>query len=90
MMINKMSLGTNMFYAMVVVLNCIKLNVTLQPIHYEEKKWVEEEWSKGRCISSMPPGVMTKYGRLDIKEHRNRTGFESSKLATLSNHCLRI
>ncbi|XP_013391959.1 amine oxidase [flavin-containing] B [Lingula anatina] len=39
----------------------------LSPVYYIEKDWHEEEWkrlTKGMCVYSLPPGVLTKCKRL--------------------------
>lgn len=34
-----------------------------QPVHYEEKNWCEEEYSGGCYTASVPPGVLTQFGK---------------------------
>ncbi|XP_048192472.1 amine oxidase [flavin-containing] B [Perognathus longimembris pacificus] len=36
----------------------------LQPVHYEEKNWCEEQYSGGCYTTYFPPGIMTQYGRV--------------------------
>ena len=35
----------------------------VQYIHYEEKNWMEEQWSGGCYSSSLPPNVLTQCGK---------------------------
>ncbi|KAF7250937.1 Amine oxidase [flavin-containing] B [Varanus komodoensis] len=35
----------------------------VQPVHYEEKNWCEEQYSGGCYTTYFPPGIMTQYGR---------------------------
>ncbi|KAJ8310000.1 hypothetical protein KUTeg_011865 [Tegillarca granosa] len=35
----------------------------LHPIHYEEKNWLEEQWSGGCYSAALPPGFLTKFGK---------------------------
>ena len=35
----------------------------LQPVHYEEKNWCQEQYSGGCYTAYFPPGIMTQYGR---------------------------
>ncbi|XP_041498105.1 amine oxidase [flavin-containing] B isoform X2 [Microtus oregoni] len=35
----------------------------LQPVHYEEMNWCEEQYSGGCYTTYFPPGIMTQYGR---------------------------
>ena len=35
----------------------------LQPVHYEDKVWAEEQWSGGCYGVTMKPGVFTQYGK---------------------------
>lgn len=35
----------------------------LQPVHYEEKNWCEEEYSGGCYTAYFPPGILTQFGR---------------------------
>nr|AWS00961.1 monoamine oxidase [Tegillarca granosa] len=35
----------------------------LHPIHYEEKNWLEEQWSGGCYTTMLPPGFLTKFGK---------------------------
>lgn len=35
----------------------------VQPIHYLEKNWMEDEYSGGCYCAAMPPGVLTSFGR---------------------------
>lgn len=36
----------------------------LTPIHYEEKNWMEEQYSGGCYTAMYPPGFFTRYGRI--------------------------
>ncbi|CAL1287512.1 unnamed protein product [Larinioides sclopetarius] len=36
----------------------------LKPIHYEEKNWMDEQYSGGCYTAMYPPGFFTRYGRL--------------------------
>ncbi|EDL97664.1 monoamine oxidase B [Rattus norvegicus] len=36
----------------------------LQPVHYEEKNWCEEQYSGGCYTAYFPPGILTQYGRV--------------------------
>ena len=38
-------------------------NITLQPVHYEEWNWMEEQFSGGCYTSTMAPGTLTNYGK---------------------------
>lgn len=42
---------------------CIFFPTELQPVHYEEKNWCEEQYSGGCYTAYFPPGIMTQYGR---------------------------
>lgn len=49
----------------------------LQPVHYEEKNWCEEQYSGGCYTAYFPPGVMTQYGRYGVSIY---SGLRSSKI----------
>ena len=34
-----------------------------QYVHYEEKNWMEEQWSGGCYSACLPPNVLTQYGK---------------------------
>ncbi|CAK6449903.1 unnamed protein product [Pipistrellus nathusii] len=53
----------------------------LQPVHYEEKNWCEEQYSGGCYTAYFPPGIMTKYGRI-IREPVDRVHFAGTETAT--------
>ncbi|KFM63667.1 Amine oxidase [flavin-containing] B, partial [Stegodyphus mimosarum] len=36
----------------------------LKPIHYEEKNWMEEQYSGGCYTAMYPPGLFTRYGKV--------------------------
>ncbi|CAH1781670.1 unnamed protein product, partial [Owenia fusiformis] len=53
----------------------------LEPIYYVEKNWMEEEFSGGCYVSSMPPGVLTKYGKY-LREPVGKVYFAGTETAT--------
>ncbi|KAM7045707.1 amine oxidase [flavin-containing] A-like isoform 1-T2 [Molossus nigricans] len=53
----------------------------LQPVHYEEKNWCEEQYSGGCYTAYFPPGIMTQYGRV-IREPVGRIYFAGTETAT--------
>ncbi|XP_076363744.1 amine oxidase [flavin-containing]-like isoform X2 [Tachypleus tridentatus] len=53
----------------------------LQPIHYEEKNWLEEQYSGGCYVSTFPPGVLSRYGRT-IRKPFNLVYFGGTETAT--------
>ncbi|XP_008151246.3 amine oxidase [flavin-containing] A [Eptesicus fuscus] len=53
----------------------------LQPVHYEEKNWCEEQYSGGCYTAYFPPGIMTQYGRI-IREPVDRIHFAGTETAT--------
>nr|XP_005324039.2 amine oxidase [flavin-containing] A [Ictidomys tridecemlineatus] len=53
----------------------------LQPVHYEEKNWCEEQYSGGCYTAYFPPGIMTQYGRV-IRQPVGRIYFAGTETAT--------
>nr|XP_021537158.1 amine oxidase [flavin-containing] B-like [Neomonachus schauinslandi] len=53
----------------------------LQPVHYEEKNWCEEQYSGGCYTTYFPPGVMTQYGRV-LRQPVGRIYFAGTETAT--------
>ncbi|XP_025868028.2 amine oxidase [flavin-containing] A [Vulpes vulpes] len=53
----------------------------LQPVHYEEKNWCEEQYSGGCYTAYFPPGIMTHYGRV-IRQPFGRIYFAGTETAT--------
>uniref|UniRef100_A0A8C1IIE8 Amine oxidase n=1 Tax=Cyprinus carpio TaxID=7962 RepID=A0A8C1IIE8_CYPCA len=53
----------------------------LNPVHYEEKNWCEEEYSGGCYTAYFPPGIMTQYGRV-LREPVGRLYFAGTETAT--------
>ncbi|KAG8508096.1 Amine oxidase [flavin-containing] A, partial [Galemys pyrenaicus] len=53
----------------------------LQPVHYEEKNWCEEQYSGGCYTAYFPPGIMTQYGRV-IRQPVDRIFFAGTETAT--------
>ncbi|KAK3569197.1 hypothetical protein QTP86_026627 [Hemibagrus guttatus] len=53
----------------------------LHPVHYEEKNWCEEEYSGGCYTASVPPGVLTQYGKV-LREPVGRLYFAGTETAT--------
>ncbi|XP_049623225.1 amine oxidase [flavin-containing] B [Suncus etruscus] len=53
----------------------------LQPVHYEEKNWCEEQYSGGCYTSYFPPGIMTQYGRV-LRQPVGRIYFAGTETAT--------
>ncbi|XP_033760189.1 amine oxidase [flavin-containing] B-like [Pecten maximus] len=58
-----------------------KMDAFLQPCDYIEKNWMEEEFSGGCYLSVMPPGVLTKYGRM-LRKPIGRVHFAGTETAT--------
>nr|XP_042896241.1 amine oxidase [flavin-containing] [Parasteatoda tepidariorum] len=52
----------------------------LEPIHYEEKNWMEEQYSGGCYTAMYPPGFFTRYGRV-IREPIDRMYFAGTETA---------
>uniref|UniRef100_A0A8C9DUA5 Amine oxidase n=1 Tax=Prolemur simus TaxID=1328070 RepID=A0A8C9DUA5_PROSS len=57
------------------------LPTELQPVHYEEKNWCEEQYSGGCYTAYFPPGIMTLYGRV-IRQPVGRIYFAGTETAT--------
>uniref|UniRef100_UPI0023DCFDA7 amine oxidase [flavin-containing] A n=1 Tax=Callithrix jacchus TaxID=9483 RepID=UPI0023DCFDA7 len=53
----------------------------LQPVHYEEKNWCEEQYSGGCYTAYFPPGIMTQYGRV-IRQPVDKIFFAGTETAT--------
>ncbi|GIX94420.1 amine oxidase B [Caerostris darwini] len=51
----------------------------LHPIHYEEKNWMEEQYVGG-CCTLMPPGFLTRYGRV-LRQPIDRLYFAGTETA---------
>uniref|UniRef100_A0A8C0XKV2 Amine oxidase n=1 Tax=Castor canadensis TaxID=51338 RepID=A0A8C0XKV2_CASCN len=52
----------------------------LQPVHYEEKNWCEEQYSGGCYTTYFPPGIMTQYGRV-LRQPVGRIFFAGTETA---------
>ncbi|ESO92745.1 hypothetical protein LOTGIDRAFT_190244 [Lottia gigantea] len=52
----------------------------LHPIHYEEKNWMEEQWSGGCYTVMMPPGFLTNFGK-EIRRPVGRLYFAGTETA---------
>ncbi|KAH7966894.1 hypothetical protein HPB49_020359 [Dermacentor silvarum] len=52
-----------------------------QPVHFEEKNWLEEQYSGGCYVSTFPTGVMSKYGKT-LREPFGRVYFAGTETAT--------
>ncbi|XP_056682081.1 amine oxidase [flavin-containing] A isoform X2 [Monodelphis domestica] len=53
----------------------------LQPVHYEEKNWCEDQYSGGCYTAYFPPGTMTQYGRV-IRQPFEKIYFAGTETAT--------
>ncbi|ERE63682.1 amine oxidase [flavin-containing] B [Cricetulus griseus] len=53
----------------------------LQPVHYEEKNWCEEQYSGGCYTTYFPPGIMTQYGRV-LRQPVGRIFFAGTETAS--------
>ncbi|XP_036600134.1 amine oxidase [flavin-containing] A [Trichosurus vulpecula] len=53
----------------------------LQPVHYEEKNWCEDQYSGGCYTAYFPPGTMTQYGRV-IRQPVDKIYFAGTETAT--------
>uniref|UniRef100_A0A8D0SPU1 Amine oxidase n=1 Tax=Sus scrofa TaxID=9823 RepID=A0A8D0SPU1_PIG len=53
----------------------------LNPVHYEEKNWCEEQYSGGCYTAYFPPGIMTQYGRV-LRQPVGRIYFAGTETAT--------
>uniref|UniRef100_T1IN90 Amine oxidase n=1 Tax=Strigamia maritima TaxID=126957 RepID=T1IN90_STRMM len=53
----------------------------LNPIHYEEKNWMEEQYSGGCYTIMYPPGCMTMYGKV-LRTPFSRVYFAGTETAT--------
>ncbi|KAI6079505.1 Amine oxidase [flavin-containing] B [Aix galericulata] len=63
------------------VLSLSELMSVLQPVHYEEKNWCEEQYSGGCYTAYFPPGIMTQYGRV-LRQPIGRIYFAGTETAT--------
>lgn len=53
----------------------------LEPIHYEEKNWLAEQYSGGCYTTMYPPGCLTQYARV-MREPFGRIYFAGTETAT--------
>ncbi|GIX79806.1 amine oxidase B [Caerostris darwini] len=53
----------------------------LEPIHYEEKNWMDEQYSGGCYTAMYPPGFFTRYGRA-LRTPIDRLYFAGTETAT--------
>ncbi|XP_060065516.1 amine oxidase [flavin-containing]-like [Ylistrum balloti] len=53
----------------------------LHPVHYEEKNWMEEQWSGGCYTVMMPPGFLTTFGR-ELRKPVGRLHFAGTETST--------
>ncbi|XP_077001731.1 amine oxidase [flavin-containing] A isoform X2 [Tamandua tetradactyla] len=53
----------------------------LQPVHYEEKNWCEEQYSGGCYTAYFPPGIMTQYGSV-LRQPVGKIYFAGTETAT--------
>lgn len=58
-----------------------KMDAFMQPSDYIEKNWMEEEFSGGCYLSVMPPGVLTKFGRM-LRKPVGHVHFAGTETAT--------
>ncbi|OWF47168.1 amine oxidase [flavin-containing] A-like [Mizuhopecten yessoensis] len=58
-----------------------KMDRFMQPTDYIEKNWMEDEFSGGCYLGVMPPGVLTKYGRM-LRKPIGRVHFAGTETAT--------
>ncbi|KAL1437059.1 hypothetical protein MTO96_049062 [Rhipicephalus appendiculatus] len=52
------------------------------PVHFEEKNWLEEQYSGGCYVSTFPTGVISKYGKT-LREPFGRVYFAGTETATV-------
>ncbi|CAG5120234.1 unnamed protein product, partial [Candidula unifasciata] len=64
-----------------VLAKVFQSEVALNPIFYDEKNWTGEPYSGGCYFLSMPPGVLTTYGRI-LREPVGNVFFAGTELAT--------
>ncbi|BFZ00964.1 hypothetical protein BsWGS_04003 [Bradybaena similaris] len=64
-----------------VLAKVFQSDVALNPIFYDEKNWTGEPYSGGCYFLSMPPGVLTTYGRI-LREPAGNIFFAGTELAT--------
>uniref|UniRef100_A0A8C5NXN7 Amine oxidase n=1 Tax=Jaculus jaculus TaxID=51337 RepID=A0A8C5NXN7_JACJA len=65
------------FYLMILSTTPSNIN----PVHYEEKNWCEEQYSGGCYTTYFPPGIMTQYGRA-LRQPVGRIFFAGTETAT--------
>lgn len=53
----------------------------LNPVHYVEKVWAEEEYSGGCYLGCFKPGVLTQFGE-EVRRPFHRVHFASTETAT--------
>ncbi|XP_067659788.1 amine oxidase [flavin-containing] B-like [Haliotis asinina] len=53
----------------------------LEPVGYVEKNWMDDEYSGGCYSVTLPPGVLTEYGR-EIRKPHHRVYFAGTETAT--------
>lgn len=53
----------------------------LNPIHYEEKNWCEEQYSGGCYTAYFPPGILTQYGKI-LRQPFEKIYFAGTETAT--------
>uniref|UniRef100_UPI00358FFB94 amine oxidase [flavin-containing]-like n=1 Tax=Myxine glutinosa TaxID=7769 RepID=UPI00358FFB94 len=53
----------------------------LCPVHYEEKNWMEEQYSGGCYTACLAPGILTEYGSI-IRKPFGRVHFAGTETAT--------
>lgn len=56
----------------------------LEPEAVVETSWWQEPWSKGCSFAHLPPGVLTRYGRL-LREPMGRVHWAGTETATISH-----
>ncbi|XP_037511300.1 amine oxidase [flavin-containing] [Rhipicephalus sanguineus] len=52
------------------------------PVHFEEKNWLEEQYSGGCYVSTFPTGVISKYGKT-LRQPFGRVYFAGTETATV-------
>ncbi|OWF56713.1 amine oxidase [flavin-containing]-like isoform X1 [Mizuhopecten yessoensis] len=61
--------------------NVFQSQEALHPVHYEEKNWMEEQWSGGCYTVMLPPGFLTKFGR-ELRRPVGKLYFAGTETAT--------
>jgi monoamine oxidase len=54
------------------------------PAEYIETAWWTEEWSRGCSMAHLPPGILTRYGRL-LREPAGRVHWAGTETSTVSH-----